>query len=496
MTQCKLILTTVFALVVFISNPGMAQETGLSAPEKSVVMIRTARQAFDYTTPWKREGTSRSTGTGFIIAGNRILTNAHNVSNSRYIEIRKEDTAKRYQATVIFAGHDCDLAVLTVDDKTFFEGTTALELAGLPKVDSTVSTYGFPMGGERISVTKGIVSRIEMDVYSHSGADEHLVIQTDAAINPGNSGGPVIQNEKVVGVAFQGLQEAENIGYLIPTTVIEHFLKDINDGKYDGFGSIGASFYSGLHNNSYREYLKFPADKSGLVVIDTQLNSSVEKILQPGDVVTGMDNYSIDNDGMTQIYGMRLSVSEVVELKQIGDSINITFYRQGKENQATAKIELNRPIIEQARLYDKAPPYVCYAGMVFVPITRNFLETFGNHWLRDAPFYLQYFFAYSTALNKEKQRKEYIVMSAVMADEVNSYAGQFTNQILESINGINIYSIEDVYKAFKQSPGDFFTIKFVGDNRILPIDAKKARTRHQAILDKYDIPSESLLETK
>jgi S1-C subfamily serine protease len=496
MSHYKILLATVFAVVVLYNNLGISQETGLSAPEKSVVMIRTARQSFDYVTPWKREGMTRSIGTGFIISGQKILTNAHNVSNCRYIQIKKENVAKLYQASVLFVGHDCDLAVLTVDDKSFFEGIEALELAGIPPVDCTVSTYGFPMGGERISVTKGVVSRVETDIYSHSGADEHLVIQTDAAINPGNSGGPVVQNGKVVGVAFQGLQEAENMGYLIPTTVIKHFLKDIEDGKYDGFGSMGVSFFSGLHNSSYRDYLKVPADKSGLVVIGTFLNSSVETILQPGDVVTGIDNYSIDNDGMTRIYGLRLSISEAVEQKQIGDKLNITFYRQGQEHQATATVALNRPILEQSRQYDATPHYVCYAGLVFVPVTRNYLESWGPRWSREAPFYLQYLFAHSDFLNKDRQRKEYVAMSAVMSDEVNSYAGQFTSQVIESINDVNIFSLEDVYKAFKQTSSDFYRLKFTGDNRILPIDAHKARDRHQIILDKYEIRPEAILETE
>ena len=102
-----------------------------------------------------------------------------------------------------------------------------------------------------------------MDTYAHTGADSHLVIQTDAAINPGNSGGPVMQDGKVVGVAFQGLRQADNIGYMIPTTVIRHFLADINDGKYDGFGSLGVMLYPGLHNPSYKDYLKVPAGPAG-----------------------------------------------------------------------------------------------------------------------------------------------------------------------------------------------------------------------------------------
>ncbi len=437
---------------------------------------------------------SRTSGSGFVIDGNRILTNAHNVSNSRYVELRKQNVANRYVARVVFVGHDCDLAMLTVDDPSFFEGTRALELAGIPAVNSTVSTYGFPVGGHRISVTEGVVSRIEMDTYVHSGADKHLVIQTDAAINPGNSGGPVIQGGKVVGVAFQGLTDADNIGYMIPTTVIEHFLEDVEDGKYDAFGSMGTIFYPGLHNPSYREYLKVPAGEDGVVVLDTVMHSSIESILQPADVMTRIDEYNIDNDGTVNMHGLRLSISEVVESRQIGEKVELTFYRQGERMTATATIALNRPVLERARQYGDAPRYVCFAGLVFVPVTRNFLESWGRQWPREIPFYLRYLYSHSLMLNKDRQRQEYVVLSSIMPDEINSYAEQFKKQVVKKINGIEIHSLEDVQKAFEQTNDQFYELTFMGNNRILPIDAEKARQRHESILDKYHIPTEARLE--
>ena len=69
-------------------------------------------------------------------------------------------------------------------------------------------------GGDNISVTGGVVSRVEPTRYVH-GAAHLMAIQIDAAINPGNSGGPALMEDKVVGVAFQNLANAENIGYVI-----------------------------------------------------------------------------------------------------------------------------------------------------------------------------------------------------------------------------------------------------------------------------------------
>ena len=464
--------------------------------EKSVVLIQSVKQDFDYVTPWKQEAMRQGIGSGFVIAGKRILTNAHNVSNCKYVELRKENIARRYPARVAFIGHDCDLAVLTVDEESFFDGTVPLELAEIPNVNSTVSTYGFPVGGNRISVTEGVVSRVETDTYVHSGADAHLVIQTDAAINPGNSGGPVIQNGKVVGVAFQGIRQAENIGYMIPTTVIRHFLLDIEEGKYDGYGSLGVILYPGLHSASYKDYLKVPPDEDGIIIIATMMHSSVESILQPNDVITRIDNYNVDNDGMVQIYGLRLHMSEAIETKNIGQTVQLTFYRDGKLMKETATVALNRPIFEYARQYDLPPRYVCFAGLTFVPATRNFLETWGRDWRTDIPHYLRYLFKNSIQLNTDRQRKEYVVLAEIMPDEVNSYAGDFRSQPVESINGVTIWSLDDVYKAFKQSVDDFYVIKFMGNNRTLPIDAKKAQLRHQLVLDKYNIPAEARLEEK
>jgi S1-C subfamily serine protease len=485
-----LLCSCVLVLLCF----GICKAAGLGGMEKSVVMIRGAGQDFDPVTPWKSRAMSQGVGSGLIIDGNRILTNAHNVSNNKYVELQKENVAKRFPAKVAFIGHDCDLAILTVDDSTFFDDTIPLNFAGLPAVNSKVSTYGFPMGGRYISVTEGVVSRIQVDTYAHTGADSHLVIQTDAAINPGNSGGPVIQDGNVVGVAFQGLRQADNIGYMIPTTVIRHFLDDINDGKYDGFGSMGVMLYPGLQSPSYREYLKVPAGQQGVVVINTLMHSSIESILNRNDVLVQIDDYKIDNDGRVEIYGLKLDMSEAVETKQIGQKVELSFYRDGELKKATATVALNRPVLEIARQYDISPRYVCFGGLVFVPVTRNYLETWGPQWTLDIPFYLRYLFRNSMQLNKDKERKEYVALSEIMPDELNAYAGAFKSQVIKSINDTPIWALDDVRRNFEKQTDGFYVIKFIEVDQPLIIDVKSAKARQAEILKKYDIPAQTMLE--
>lgn len=489
MKMKSLLLAAAFAVAgLFATTPVQARY------ENSVVLIRSVKQSYDYSKPWKQGAMSQGTGSGFIIDGNRILTNAHNIADTRYIEVKKQNSAQRYPAQVAFVAHDCDLAMLMIPDATFFDDTVALEIGAIPAVNTTVSTYGFPVGGQHVSVTEGVVSRIQMDTYSHPSADQHLVIQTDAAINPGNSGGPVMQNDQVVGVAFQGLRQADNIGYMIPTTVIEHFLEDIADGTYDAYGSLGFSFYPGLHNQAYKAWLKVPQDEQGVVILRTQMHSSVEMLLQSGDVLTRIDEYDIDNDGMIKIYGLRLLMSEAIEQKQIGDTLKLTFFRQGTRLVKTATIALNRPLLEYSRQYDTPPDYVVFAGLTFVKISRNFLETWGGDWYSGLPHALRYVFQFGQELNTDRERQTFMVLSQVMPDEVNRYANDFLNQPIESINGKDIWNLRDIQQAFSDPQAQSFRIQFLHNLQPLILDAAQARQNHPQILDKYQIPSDHRLK--
>lgn len=480
----KLFLLLLFSAIC-IAKPDMT---------KSVVMIQIVKQPYDYTTPWKQTSISQGVGSGFIIEGRRILTNAHNISDSRYIIVKKENVAKKYPAAVEFVGHDCDLAILKVIDESFFEDTAPLNIGGLPQVNSTVETYGFPMGGTHISVTKGVVSRIQTDIYIHSGADSHLVIQTDAAINPGNSGGPVVYDGNVVGVAFQGMMQADNLGFMIPTTVINHFLADVNDGKYDGFGSLGINIFDGLHNDSYKDYLKLPNNTQGIIVTSVLLNSSAEKVLQKNDCITQIDNYDIDNDGMITIYGQKFSLSEAVEAKQIGETVDLVFWRNGQRQTAQLKIQLNRPVFEFARLYDNQPPYVCFAGLTFVSASRNFLETWGREWLNSIPHILRYLLSDSQFLNEDPLRKEYVILSQILPAQINLYDSGFANKPLESINDQPVRSLDDVRKAFQNKDTQFYNLKFMSSEIPLLLDARQAHQQNDAILKKYNVPAWTLPE--
>src|SRR5437762_8054380 len=176
--------------------------------------------------PWTKLAASQATGSGVVIEGKRILSNAHMVLYAGQVQIQANQAGDKISATVETVAPGIDLAVLKLDDESFFDSPPPLPRAkSLPDIKDVVMAYGFPQGGTSLSITKGIVSRIEFTHYNFPVSG--LRIQIDAAINPGNSGGPAVVGNQMVGLAFSHLSNSENIGYIIPCEEIELFLKDI-----------------------------------------------------------------------------------------------------------------------------------------------------------------------------------------------------------------------------------------------------------------------------
>src|SRR5439155_14812529 len=296
--------------------------------QKSLVRITNTAAEPDYKAPWNAGGLQRSVGAGFVIDGNRIMTNAHVVINSRYLTVERDGDPNKYPAKVKFIAHDCDLALIAVDAPNFYKDMLPLKFGGIPELESTVSAYGYPIGGERMSVTAGIVSRTDFQLYTHSAIDQHLAIQISAQINPGNSGGPVMQNAKVVGVAFQGYSGdiAQGVAYMIPTPVMKRFLKDISDGRYDRYVDLALG-YTKLQNPAQRRFLGLKDNDRGVLVNTVVAAGPCAGILREGDVLLTIDNHPIASDGNVELEGERVEMPEIVERKFKGDTVKFDVWR-------------------------------------------------------------------------------------------------------------------------------------------------------------------------
>jgi len=464
-----------------------------SEPEKSVVQIFTSYQEPNWSAPWIFDVPRRASGTGFLIDGDRIMTNAHVVAWTTQLIVRRYHDPKPYFAKVEFVAHDIDLAVIKVDDPDFYKGMKPLDFGPLPKVRSQVITYGFPAGGQQISYTRGVVSRIEVEGYVHIGNRAFLAVQTDAAINPGNSGGPVIQDDKVVGVAFEGIASLQSTGYFIPTVIIHHFLDDIKDGVYDGVPEAGLQL-SALQNPAFRRMLKLPEESKRGVRVDQIMDiPTTQALIKPDDVIMQVGDYPVDDDGTITYDGNTVGVSAAVDLAQNGDTIPLKIWRDGQMIDVKLPVKVYTDDDAQGNEYDVLPHYYIYGGLVFTPLSLDYLKTFGQDWNDSAGRELIYELVYRHTEDPKHWRPQPVVLASILDHSVNANFTTRGQAMVDKINGMPINQLSDVPKAFAATSGPDAIIEFLPDHHFEVIRKDDAEKANPDILSTYSVPAQSRL---
>jgi len=463
------------ALALLIMAFSMAEAQNINS---SIVKIYTVSKSTNYMEPWN-SSISRSSGSGSIISGNRILTNAHVVANETFLEVKKYGDTKRYQAEVLEVSHDTDLALLEVKDKEFFKDVQPLEFGILPKIQDKVTVYGYPMGGNTISVSTGIVSRIEHNRYVHSG-QRFLAIQIDAAINPGNSGGPAISNGKIVGVVMQGITLSQNIGYMVPVDIIQHFLKDVEDGKYDGFPKLGI-MTDKIENPTLKEYYKLNEKEGGILVVDILYNSILKDVLKKEDIITAIDGHKIESDGTVEFRDKQYThFKYLIDLHQYGDEVTLDVLRKGKKMRL--KVTLPKTSSTEystyARLeYDKMPSYFMLGGYVFSPITQNLLNASRSPVLE---------LRYRATKFPTKEKQELVVLLKVLAAEHSRGDYGITFWHIEKVNGQTFKDFKAFYRLVMDSKEKYIVLEDE-DGAKMVIDKEKALATEEELLKRYSI---------
>ncbi len=481
------LLNPLLALLTLLLLPSpLFCAAGDDSLRKSLVKIFTTVQNPNYYEPWKVDAQFSVSGSGCVLPGHRILTNAHVVSNQIFIEVLKEGDAKKYIAHKEFVAHDCDLAVLTVDDPKFFQGTQPVKFGDLPYLRDKVAVYGFPVGGEELSITEGVVSRIEVVPYAHS-MRSLLGVQTDAAINPGNSGGPAFQNGKLVGVAFQGYNAlvAQNTGYLIPIPIVKRFLAEIKGGAYKGIPSLGI-FYETLENDTLREYLGLKPDQTGVLVTKTVWRSSAWDLLRENDVLLSTGGYPIGNDGTIPFRrGERLNLSYPLNLRRIGDKMTFKVLRNGKVLSVILTLREERRLVPLVQ-YDRNPTYFIFDGILFTPFNTNYPGISNN-----TPSELRTL--YYDGLPTEN-RKEVVLVNHIISHEINQGCdASYANLIVTKVNGRPISEMKDLIPAFEHPLDGRHVIEFDKPKEVgtkIVLDAAKSKKASAEILDLCGIPSD------
>lgn len=449
----------------------------------SVVKIFTVSSSPNYFLPWQNKSQRESMGSGFVIPGKRILTNAHVVADHTFVLVRKHGSPTKYRAEVQAIGHECDLAILVVESEEFWEGMTFLELGDIPFLQEAVAVVGYPQGGDNISVTKGVVSRVEPTQYVH-GTTQLMAIQIDAAINPGNSGGPAIMGDKVAGVAFQNLSGAENIGYIIPVPVIKHFIAGVDEsGKYVGFCSLGLSCQS-TENVQLRNHFQMRPGMTGVLVSKINPLSDAHRILKKDDIILAFDGVPIANDGTVPFRNReRITFDHLVSMKKPNETGEVRVLRDGEEYELSVTLQPLQPLVP-VHQFDKLPSYFIFAGLVFVPLTQPYLHEYGEDWYNSSPRRLC-----ERALRElpRKAGEQFVILSQVLMDDINAGYERLAELQVKKVNGVEVENLKHLCKLVEKCGEEKLRID-LDDERVIALDYHLAKIATCQILKRHRIP--------
>ena len=448
------------ALSLTVPAPGRAEEPqklqpSEESPHDSVVKILATMRQPDVFRPWAKSSPSEASGTGIVIEGKRILTNAHVVLYASQLFVESEQSSDKIAATVEAVSPGMDLAVIKLEDESFFEKRKPLARSvELPAVKDTVLAYGYPQGGNSLSITKGIVSRIEFAAYN--GNAMGLRIQVDAAINPGNSGGPALVDDKVIGLVFSRLNASDNIGYIIPSEEIELFLKDVADGKYDGKPLMHDQLQT-LENDALRPFLKLDKKAAGMIV-HVPDRKDADYPLKEWDLITKIGDHDIDSTGMVKVKeGLRLHFQYYIQRLAKEGKVPLTIVREGETKTIEFPVSAKHPMLIES-LQGHYPSYFVWGPLVFSTATAEFDRLNALY-----PMLCRIGSPLATRRGDRPafDGEQLVVISSPMFPHKlgKGYSNPVT-KVVKEINGVRIKNLRHLVETLRDCKDKFVTISF------------------------------------
>jgi S1-C subfamily serine protease len=465
------------------------KKTVTEVRKNSVVKVFTSAQTIDFYEPWKPGSQYSLEGCGCIIAGapfgdarNRVLTVSRMVNRANYIEVQRFGETKRYVAKVEQVGFDLDLAVLSVADAAFFKGTEPVELGDLPAAGDKVTAHG----GDEKSVKEDTVSGLDQVWCVEAGRYVPAILTNDS-VESDSYGCPVFKGRKLIGIAFNAYTKPEKAGAVVPANMIRRFFKGFKDNRpYDGFPDLGIAAQS-LENAALRDYYRVPAVTTGVIITKVGQGSTADGPLKEGDVLTAINGRNLDNEGKINVGKLgRIDGDYLIFPLMMGENVKLDVLRDGGAVKVEAPLKpISRLVTYRAD--ERKPTFFMIAGFVFAPLTGNYFGT--AQWKSFNPK-LQDLYYNGTPT---KDRKEVVLVSHVLPNDINEGYDKLNNLIVEKVNGKPVPDMKALVAAFAQPMGRYHVVEtddhaYFGS--MIVFDAKKAEKATKEIMAAYKIPAD------
>ncbi len=480
--------------ILFFPLPAAASGPAPSA-EPSLVRFHVTYQETDYSSPWQRKREERRSGYGCVVSPGRILTTADIVKDATMIKVEKRREKRYYEGRIEVIDCDVNLALITVDDNSFFADLPPVALEERVEVDQPVQVLVFEEP-DRIRAIPGSIVKASVEFY-FLGVERFLTF--GASVNFEDRGGgwsePVVAGGKLAGLVmtYDGQRQYATI---IPAAIIARFLEAVGPDGYAGFPHEGFSGFP-TRAPAFREHLGLPEESGGVYITAVFPQGSAAGVLEEGDVLLAVDGRSLDAEGYYQDdrWG-RLDYRDLfTRFYRPGDRVTLDLIRDGKP--LGVEMELRRWRIEDYLV----PPYSCgepakyliVGGALFQELTADYLKVLGGQWRLRADKKLYYHYLYNLR-RPGPGRERIVILNRVLPDEVNlGYQGS-EDLVLALVNGRPIAKIEDVAEALKYPERGFHRFTFEEFDREIVFRAAGLEEADRRIALQYGIPELRLIE--
>jgi len=455
---------------------------GRNAWGDSIISMQVTRNAYDLQQPWSKIPRT-FIKTCIVIAPGELLSTAEDLFDRTLVRVQKSGRGPWWTADVTWVDYHANLALLTVKDASFWKGLQPLELASGPLDTTKLQVARWKSGNLEMR-------KVDFNQYTVDDARlsfiNSLYMEFDSEMTGIGGAAPVLIGRKVAAITCE---QTENHVRAIPAAFIRGVLDAKRKNRWTGLGYF-PFYWQPTENASTHAFLKLPGEPRGVVVSYVPPNPEIPENLKARDIILQVDGFDITPQGYYQdpLYGQLILENLATRNKFAGDIVKIKVWREGREEVVNYRLPKadysSRLVPEQA--FDHEPEYMIVGGLVFQPLNKPYLKSFGSDWRKSAPFRLSYF----DREDPTPARPSLVVLSVVLPDAYNIGYQDLRALVVDRVNGRKISKLADLKKALEHPAGGYHVIEFIRSDslRRIMLDAATEPDATARVLNAYHIP--------
>ncbi len=476
LTRRGLAAVVMAALVLLSAPPLQAKDDDLAPKLRgALVRLHVTSQSYETSAPWKLGRDYTRTARGVVVGPGQILCKSSTVSSQRMIEIGLANSARRYPGKLLHVDRDIGLALVGYDDEHLKKSLAPLPLGEPVKLDDEFEIH--QLG--RDNIPERYNARVIRASASSSGLD--LLLKTTCSDS--GDGQVALKDGKVVGLLTSTYGSRQQ-GTILSIETLRQYLDDFNSKAYRG--RPGPGFWTHqLLREDLRTYYGLAENQHGIAVSRTGPGRTGDGVLEPGDVILGLDGYDLDDEGkfVHELHG-RLSSSYLTSgRRHAGDRIKAKILRKGVETEVEFELKGEKPDEKRVPLGwgGARPQFMMVGGLVLLELTSNsgVSRSSGGVLLRR--------FRERAHWDPPGKRRRVIYVDRILQDKSNKGFERIRHQPIKTINGIEILDFKSVPKALATPEGAYHVFRFDGLESDLVIPADELEAINKRIAEKYKV---------